>query len=81
MASLSRKIEFYWLNVKPDAIREKFEEIKELPLDLKEEKNSFFPVSAEEIYLSMRFPAGCSSPVTVTVSPLTNAAGDAAFPV
>ncbi|MCC8057318.1 hypothetical protein [Cloacibacillus sp.] len=56
MASLSRKIEFYWLNVKPDAIREKFEEIKALPLDLKEEKNSFFPVSAEEIYLSMRFP-------------------------
>jgi len=42
MASLSRKIEFYWLNVKPDAIREKFEEIKALPLDLKEEKNSFF---------------------------------------
>lgn len=56
MANLSRKIEFYWLNVNPNDLWKKFEEIKALSLNLKDDKNSFFPISAEEIYLSMRFP-------------------------
>lgn len=59
MKTLNRKIEFYWTDVKPSTLNKKFTEIGQLSLSLKDKKNSFFPISPGEIYLSMRFPKDC----------------------